>query len=82
MQMKAKISSVARRLLQVYWSIFYGAARVTALLMMVATVVGAVVLAADGESQMHAPMRWGLVVLLSFIAIICFMALRAPTKRQ
>lgn len=79
--MKAKLSNFGRRLLQVYWRFFYGAARVTALLMMVATTVGAVVLAAHTESQMDAPLRWGLVILLSFIAIICFMALRAPTKR-
>lgn len=70
-----------RQLLQIYWSIFHGAARITTLLMMVATAVGAVVLAVDVDSQMDASLRWGLVTLLGFIAIICFMALRAPTRR-
>lgn len=80
--MIAKTPNFLRRLLQIYWSVFYGVARVIALLMMVTTVIGAVVLATDGDSQMDAPLRWGIVTLLSFIAIICFVALRAPTRND
>lgn len=79
--MTQRITAYLRRLLQIYWSVFYGIARVTALLMMVATIVSAVVLATDAESPMDAPLRWGLVVLLCLIAIICFVALRAPTRK-
>ncbi len=79
--MTSKTAGVLRRLLQVYWKAFYGAARITALLMMVSSVIGAVVLAADSQSEMEAPLRWGLVTLLGFISIICFMALRAPTRK-
>lgn len=70
-----------KSLLRAYWSIFYWAARVTALLIMVAAAIGAIVLAADTESQMDAPLRWGLVALFSILAIVCFKALRAPTRK-
>lgn len=81
MPVMTAFSNLTKRLLRLYWSIFYGAARVIALLMLVATVVSAVALAVDTTGPMDAPLRWGLVILLSVIAIICFKALRAPTKR-
>lgn len=80
MQLTTQIARVFRWLLRAYWSLFYRAARVIALLMMVAAAIGAILLAVDTESQMDAPLRLGLVILLSVLAIACFKALRAPMQ--
>jgi len=69
-------------MLRIYWIGYHAAARLIALLLMVGSLVGAVLLALDGDSRMDASLRWGLVVLLSLIGIICLLALRAPVRRE
>lgn len=80
--MNSRFASIVKSFGKVYWNFFYWAARGTALLMMVSSVIGAVVLSLDSKSKMEAPLRWGLVGILTVIAIICFFALRAPIRRR
>lgn len=68
--------------LGLYWRIIFCGTRVFALLLMIASLVGAIGISMDQSSRMDTGLKWGLVALLAVLAVLGLLMLSAPVRRK
>ena len=66
----------------IYRKVFFRGIRVFALLLLIASLSGSIVIATNSDSRVDTGLKWGLVALMILLSVVSACMLRAPTNRQ